>query len=42
MEETDILICLNKRNKNLKNIKTIIVRLRSLNLVINIIIFLIT
>ena len=29
MEETDIIICLKKRNKNEKNIKKIIARLKS-------------
>ena len=29
MKETDIIICMNKRNKDYKNIKEIIVRLKN-------------
>ena len=36
MEKTDIIICLKKKHKNQKNIKKIIVRLKSLDLIINI------
>ena len=31
MEKTDTIICLKKKNKDYKNIKNIIVRLKSLN-----------
>ena len=39
MEEIDIIICLKKRNKKKKNIKNIFVRLKSLNLIINKLVF---
>ena len=35
MEKTDTAICLKKRNKDQKNIKKIIVRLKSLNIIMN-------
>ena len=39
MEETDTAICLKKRNKKEENIKKITTRLKSLNLIINKIVF---
>ena len=35
MKEIDIIICLKERNKNQKNIKKVIMKLRSLNVVTN-------
>ena len=39
MEKADTIICLKKRKKDQKNIKKIIVRLKSLNIIINKIVF---
>ena len=39
MEKTDIIICLKKRNKNSKNIKKFIARQKSLNIIMNKIVF---
>ena len=41
MGKTDIIICLRKRNKGEKNIKKIMARQKSLNTIINRIIFLV-
>ena len=35
MEKTDTTICLKKKNKNSKNMKKIIARLKSLNTIMN-------
>ena len=35
MEKTDIIICLKKKNKNLKNIKTFMAGQKRLNIIIN-------
>ena len=35
MEKTDTAICLKKKNKDQKNIKKIILRLKSLNIIMN-------
>ena len=39
MEKTDIIICLKKKNKNLKNIKKFMAGQKSLNIIINKIFF---
>ena len=39
MEKTDTAICLKKKNKDQKNIKKIILRLKSLNIIMNKIVF---
>ena len=39
MEKTDTTICLKRKNKDEKNIEKIILRLQSLNVIINEIVF---
>ena len=39
MEKTNTIVCMKKRNKNEKNIKKIIGRLKSLNIIMNEIVF---
>ena len=39
MEKTDTIICLNKKNKDLKNIKKIIARIKGFNIIMNKIVF---